>query len=397
MKMIFVISVLVMATFACNLVSLDSDSNFGGSDSTPPLTQTMDAALPANPTSEPTTQPPGPLEVCLPSETGQTQYINEAGGYCFLMPEGFEITQDFGLDIFVAGPTLAIFGQEGLVLTFDISVVGAPMKAGIFTAQEWGAQIVEEKSAQGAELSLEPFTFSGAGLEGVRVAPLPGMGGGEMSILRTNDTLYSISVHPDRIGFPEYAEQVEELWEELSSSLRFFTPEDMGVEFKTAEEVCPQEQADMQLVIRYSEGWCVLFPEGWSEDWEFNFPGRFLGGPEIEETWPGQPQYTSITIGFYLGSSEEDFEQRVAGRINANGRPDLIERSERIVGGGTAVILDTRDGPLPERVALILANGYEYSILAQPFDASVSSEAQEALETAWDTVINSIQFFEPYQ
>jgi hypothetical protein len=141
----------------------------------------------------------------------------------------------------------------------------------------------------------------------------------------------------------------------------------------------------------------VLIPEGWREDMEFNFPGRFMGGPEIGEFWPGQPPFANIVIGFSGQAGDLRLEQQAQGRIQANNRPDLVRRRDRVVGGVHAVILDTRDGPIPERVALLHANDYIYSILGTPFDNENYPQAQEELEIAWETMINSIQFFEPYR
>ena len=252
-----------------------------------------------------------------------------------------------------------------------------------------------ENSAPDFELSVEPYTLSGAGLDGVRVGPLPGMAGGEAAIVRTNDTLYSLTVYPDRAGSPEFADQVEALWSQLSASIRFFEPVSAGVEYKTAQEVCPAEQPGTNLVIRHSEGWCVLIPESWREDVEFNFPGRFVGGPEIGEFWPGMPPYANIVIGFNGPAMDITLEQQAEGRANANSRPDLVQRSDAVIGGFPAVILYTQDGPFPERLALIHANGNIYSLLGQPFDGDNFPGAQPELEMAWNTMIESIQFFEP--
>jgi hypothetical protein len=392
---ILVIVALAMAGVACNLSLSDPDSGTAGPSTTFPPMPTSEATQVVPAPTEPSVSVVKPEDVCLDAGVEGTQYINDAGGYCFIMPEGFSVSQDFGLDIFVVGPTLAVFGQEGLVLAFDFSVVGAPGGAGDDDAQSWGAQVAAENSSPDFEVTVEPYLLSGAGLEGVRVGPLPGMSGGEATIVRINDTLYSITVYPDREGWPEYTEQVEELWAQLSESTRFFAPLDTGVAYKTAEEVCPTEQPGTKLVIRYSEGWCVLIPEGWEEDEEFNFLGRFVGGPEIGEFWPGQPPYANIVIGFNGPVMETTLDQQAQGRANANGRPDLVQRSDRMVAGYPAVILSTQDGPFPERLALIHANSNMYSVLGHPFDSEDFPEAQEELEAAWDTMINSIQFFEP--
>jgi hypothetical protein len=223
------------------------------------------------------------------------------------------------------------------------------------------------------------------------------MAGGETVVVRTNDTLYGITVHPDRTSFPDYREQVEALWAQLSESVHFFTPADTGAEYHTPGEVCPLEGPDTRLVINAIEGWCALIPEGWQEDEAFDFPGRFYGGPEIGDFWPGQPPYANIVIGFGGPIGDTTLERRTTGRLNANSRPDLVEAKQTMVGGHPAVILDTRDGPHPDRVALIHANGYFYSVLGQPFDEERFPAAQPALEAAWDQIIESIRFFEPYQ
>jgi hypothetical protein len=394
---IFVIAILALGLSSCNLFLTEQALGTGESTEVSQPTPTSDVTAEVITPTDTAASVSRPEDVCVEAGAGEIQFINEGGGYCLTIPEGFKVTQDFGLDIFVVGPTLAIYGQDSLVLAFDFSVIGAPGGAGDYDAQGWGAQVAAENSSPDFELTVEPYTLSGAGLDGVRVGPLPGMAGGEVAIVRTNDTLYSITVYPDRAGSPEFAEQVDALWNQLSASNRFFEPIPSGVEYKTAQEVCPLEQPGTQLVIRYSEGWCVIIPEGWREDVEFNFPGRFVGGPEIGEFWPGQPPYANIVIGFNGPAMDITLEQQAEGRIHANSRPDLVQRSDTVIGGFPAVILYTQDGPFPERLALIHANGNIYSVLGQPFDGENFPEAQPELEVAWDAMINSIQFFEPFR
>jgi hypothetical protein len=391
------IVVLALGLSACDLSLSGQDLGTGEPSETlqpPPATDVAEPVITPGETEPAGT---GIEDICLESGGGGSQFINEAGGYCLTIPEGFEVTQDLGLDIFVVGPTLAMYGQEGLILAFEFSVVGAPGGAGNYDALSWGAQVVEDNSAPDYELTIEPYALQGAGLDGVQVGPLPGMGGGESTIVRTNDTLYSITVYPDRISSPEFSEQVDALWAQLSDSIRFFEPVDTGVRYRTADEICPKETAGARLVIRYVEGWCVLIPESWQEDEEFNFPGRFFGGPEIGEFWPGQPPYANIVIGFNGPAVDITLDQMVEGRMNANQHPDLVQWSDTVIGGFPSAILETQDGPFPERLAFILANGYIYTVLGQPFDDVAFPEAQPDLDMAWNRMINSIQFFEPYR
>jgi hypothetical protein len=421
-RVVFVITALALGAVACNLGAVSGSSTGDASPSPPPTEADEPTAAPEGPTAaaDDPTSPPEPTssggqappaattgsdspvttadEVCLTAGEGESLYVNEAGGYCFLVPADFEITQDTGLDIFAVGPILAEFGMEGIALAFGFSVIGAPGGAGDYTAQSWGEQVVEETGGPDFEPNIEPYTLSGAGLDGVRVGPLPGMVGGEAAYVRTNDTLYGVTVYPERVSFPEYADQANALWAQLSESIRFFTPVDTGVDYNTPGEVCPAEESGTRLVIRHSEGWCVLIPDDWHEDIESNFPGRFVGGPEIGSFWPGQPPYANITIG-YSGPASDDItlDQQAEGRANANGRPDLVQRTDAEIGGYPAVILDTEDGPILDRVALIHTTGGMYSVLGQPFDEENFPDAQPALEAAWDTMINSIGFFEPYR
>jgi len=393
---------LALAALACNLnaagQSPDSPTEApGDAASSGPTTAADNPAPTVEPTVEPTAAPVTAEDVCLPGGAGGTQYINQAGGYCFLLPEGFAISQDSGLDIFVTGPLLATFGQEGLSLAFGFSVLGAPGDAGDFDAQSWGARVVAENSSPGFELSMEPYTFTGAGLDGVRVGPMPGMATAAAAFVRANDTLYGVTVYPERSSFPEYTDQVDALWAGLSDSIRFFPPVDKGVDYQTAGEVCPTQGPDTQLVIDYEEGWCLLIPASWHEDVENHFLGRFVGGPEIGVFWPGQPAYANVTVGYSGPVGSITLDQQVEAASSANGRPDLVQRTDTVIGGFPAVILDRQDGPIPDRVALIHANGSMYSVLGQPFDEENFPTAQPDLEAAWDTMINSIQFFEAYR
>lgn len=419
-RIAFVMVVLALGALACNLNAAEPDPTAGDApptdapptDAGEPTSMPEPTATPAEATGAPEPQASGgdepaaptatgepeeaavtPEDVCLTAGPGETLVVDEAGGYCFLITDEYEVTQDAGLDTFVAGPVLAEFGMEGIALAFGFNVIGAPGGAGDYTPQTWGERMVDETNY---ELSVEPYVLRGAGLSGVLVGPMPGMVSGEAVYVRTNDTLYGITVYPEREGFPEYAEQVNDLWTHLNDTVRFFPPQDTGVEYRTAEEVCPAEEPGTQLVIRYTQGWCVLIPDDWHEDVENSFMGRFVGGPEIGEFWPGQPDYANITIGNSGPAGNLTLEEQAEGRINANGQPDLVQRTDAEIGGYPAVILDTQDGPVPDRLALIHTNSNIYSVLGQPFDEGTYPEAQPALEEAWDVMINSVQFFEPY-
>jgi hypothetical protein len=393
---ILVVITMTAGALACNFTPSDSGAEPGDQPAVSETSVLPVAGASDTPAAEPETVV-SPEDTCLQAGDGETRYINEAGGYCFVLPDEYEIRGDTGLDLFAVGPTLATFGMDALVLAFDFSVVGAPGKADRFDAAGWGNQLADEYRAEGFELSVEPYTLSGTGLEGVRVGPLPGMAGGEAIVIRANDTLYSITVYPDPGGYPEYAGQIEGLREQLSSTMRFFPPVDVGVEYATEGEVCPAEGAGTRFVINYGEGWCALIPADWQEDAASNFPGRFVGGPRIGEFWPGQPPFANVVVGYSGPASGITLEEQVEGRMSANGRPDLVERTDAVIGGYPAVILNTKDGPVPEHLALIHANGHMYSVLGHPFDAEIYPDAQAPLESAWNQVIQTIRFFEPYR
>lgn len=336
-------------------------------------------------------------DVCVEPGAGEAQYLSEAGGYCFLLPDSFEQSQDFGLDVFAVGETLATFGQDRLALIVEFNVIGAPGGAGERDAQSWGEYVAAQNSTPELEVNVEPTVFGAMNLEAVRVRPLIGMVSGESIFVRTNDTLYGITVHPDRSSDPDYTEQIDQVWAGLAATTRFFTPVVTGVAYRTEGEVCPAEQPGTRLEVNLTEGWCALIPADWQSDEAFDFPGRFVGGPRIGEFWPGQPDYANVVIGFGGPVGDSTLEQRVQGRMIANGHPELITRTDTTVGGFPTVILDTLDGPIPERVAMILANGWGYSVLGTPFDTVKYPEAQPELEAAWEQIIGSIQFFEPYR
>ena len=351
--------------------------------------------VPVTPTAEPTESVVRPQDVCLTAGEGEVQHRNDAAGYCFLLPDSFEVSEDRGLDVSAVGPTLATFGMNRLALILEFSVLGAPEGAGPHNPESWGAYIAEKNSGPDFQPSVEPVVF--AGLEGVRVGPLAGLAGGEAVFVRGYDTLYGITVYPDRESYPDYITEIDQLWARIDETMRFFTPVSAGMEYRTEAEVCPQARPDTTAVIDLIGGWCALIPADWREDVDFDFPGRFFGGPDIGEFWPGQPPHANIVIGFGGPVAGITLEERVEGRMNANGRPDLVDRTDTAIGGHPAAVLDTRDGPHPDRVALIQTNDFQYSVLGQPFDAEVFPEAQADLEAAWDLIIVSIQFFEPYQ
>ncbi len=81
-------------------------------------------------------------------------------------------------------------------------------------------------------------------------------------------------------------------------------------------------------------------------------------------------------------------------------RMDTIEPGsieEVIIGGNRAVIFRNTAGPWASRQAMILVDGFIYTIVAQPFEPVRYPDGMPLLDRLWETVTESLVFFDPWK
>ncbi len=180
----------------------------------------------------------------------------------------------------------------------------------------------------------------------------------------------------------------------MLDSLTFFPPTYSG-DVLTLDEVCPAETADTFLFINRRDGYCVLVPNSFEEDPVYG-RGWFIGGPELTGLPEPMTPRVSAVIGMQ-GPSSETVGQIADRHIDAVPNTDSVTRTDTTVSGYPAVFMDRPQDIVPNRGALIVANGYLYTLIVQPIDPVNYPEAVEPAELVWGTFIDSFAFFEPWQ
>jgi hypothetical protein len=346
---------ILLTSLACNaLVGLGLETPTPGQgpdqapDASPPPTE-IPTSIP-----DPTVTPP-PEAFCPQAGEGTTRYISRENGFCILYPDGFELRDDPqspGSGIDLIGPLLDPDAFETIAVFMQIENTGP---------------------ADGLD--------SAAYAERWQELYLP-----EMGRLPQSDL--------DLAGFddvPELAEPANEVWETVTESIRFFRPENDRV-VRRASELCPVPGEGELGLTAWVEGYCLLYPSEYFLDPDF--PGRITGGPLIDDFEPWGEIYTSLTTGTFGYFDVETPIELLQERVDSID-PDSIE--EVVIGGYPAVIFRNTAGPWASRQAMILVDGFIYTIVAQPAEPLRYPDGIPHLERIWDAVTGSLAFFDPWR
>jgi len=388
---------LVISSLACNSL-LPARSSTESPDVDQPLTTTQEPAAtverPIPSTEEPAeTQPvasPIPAVSCPDAGVGMTVYTSEWNGFCFTFPAYFTPTlqtEGNSETIVLQGPRQAPQPklQEYASVRLEVSYNGpADGLDSAGYAGKWTEYF-------GPFENLEQELVSVAGLPALQVKHLPGFTRQLGIFVIANGIKYRIAVSPEPGEVPELDEHVLRVWEEVTRSIVFMPPTNDRQVIRP-EDVCPQENADARLFTRLVDGYCLLYPADFEPGPDF--PGNFVGGPVVGNFEGFGDIRTSITVGTYGSFAGQTPRQILEPRLSM---VDPASVQEVTIGGYPAMIfVDPRD-PWPSKQAMIVVQGFAYTVLAQPLDANRFPLAAEPLDRAWNTVISSLAFFDKWR
>jgi hypothetical protein len=401
MRFLLIISVgLILAVLACNAPAATAGDG-GSVTQTPEPAEGVDAAAPTAEGGEaptPTEVPVDPASVC-PEPTADTQlYVDEVNGFCLLYPASFTVhadpdTPSFYTDVQFVGGVVAEGGMESVSATLQVNVIAQPGAAAGFTAAEYTDQVAFDQSLVLDSITREEVTVVGD-LPAVMLKNQPGMLPSRSLYVNAHNTLYEITAVPDSGPDGAPVPDVELAWTTMLESLTFFPPTFAG-EVITPDQVCPTATADTYLFINRRDGYCVLVPNSFEEDSNYG-RGWFVGGPELTGLPESMEPRVSAAIGMQ-GPTEETVGQIADRHIDAVPDAASVIRTDTTVSGYPAVFWDRPQGIVPSRSALIVVNGYLYTLVVQPIDPVRYPEAVEPAELVWNTFIDSFAFFEPWQ
>ena len=374
---------LLLAGVACN-------APLG--DETPTTTPVIDET--EAPTDAPTIIPdptatPDPVALCPEAGEGESQYISLENGHCMVYPEGFELRDDpqsprLGVDLI--GPLLDPDAFETIAVFMHIEFTGPAegLDSGAY-ADRWQELFL----AGMGRLPQEGTVLDGH--EGVVLRGIPGFTAERGIFIVVNENKYRLTLSPQPEDISELADPANQVWDMVTGSIHFFPPQnDRPV--RRAEDVCPLAIDETLGFVVQNEGYCLLYPADFSLD--PTFTGSIVGGPLLDDVEPWGEIYTSLTLGTFGYFDVESPVELLEPRMDTI-EPGSIE--EVIIGGNRAVIFRNTAGPWASRQAMILVDGFIYTIVAQPFEPGRYPDGMPFLDRLWETVTGSLTFFDPWK
>jgi hypothetical protein len=374
---------LLLAGVACNAPFDDETTT------TTPVIDETEA-----PTDAPTIIPdptatPDPVALCPEAGEGESQYVSLENGYCMVYPEGFELRDDpqspqLGVDLI--GPLLDPDAFETIAVFMQIEFTG-PAEG--LDSRAYADRWQELFLAKMGRLPQEGAVLDGH--EGVVLRGIPGFTAQRGIFIVVNENKYRLTLSPQPEDFPELTDPANQVWDTVTGSIHFFPPQnDRPV--RRAEDVCPLASGDTLGLVVQIEGYCLLYPADFSLDPDFS--DRIVGGPLIDDIEPWGEIYTSLTLGTFGYFDVESPVELLEPRMDTI-EPGSIE--EVIIGGNPAVIFRNTAGPWASRQAMILVDGFIYTIVAQPFEPGRYPDGMPFLDRLWETVTGSLIFFDPWK
>jgi hypothetical protein len=217
---------------------------------------------------------------------------------------------------------------------------------------------------------------------------LPGMYAQRGAFVVANGIRYQLVLQPQPQDVPQLAEEATLAWDTVTQSIAFFPPQNTRPVVRP-EDVCPTETAGSKLLMNLVGGYCLLHPADFAPDPEF--PAAIVGGPELGPVDGFVSVRASLAVGSYdLGSqSPEQMLHPISDQI------DPASMMTTTIAGYPAVIYDFI-GPWRQRTALILVGDVVYTFVGQPWDAEKLPQALPDVERLWETVSESIAFFDKW-
>lgn len=337
-----------------------------------------------------------PLAMC-PKPAGDTQlYINSDDGYCLLYPTGFSVQPGMGIPALpilnITGPqviTPAPKQQEGFFNTaMTISRNGPPEGM----ESQGYASLWMERFAPGMNLPQEPVTIGG--IPAVRVRNVPSYASETAAFVVSPYARYTVNLYPEpELSDPALAGQGNLLWDTVIHSLVFFEPQ-KEMNHTSSTQVCPQPGEGEAGFVNQVDGYCMVYPTEFRED--PTFPGRIIGGPILGSTPDFPDIQTNLVVGTFGvsdGMTPRDFIARLPAEYYDPG--SIVDMT---IGGSPAVVYNNLAGPWRSRNAYIVRPGGDvYTIVSQPDDIMQFPEGIPYLNTLFNKVVMSLQFFTPWR
>jgi hypothetical protein len=316
--------------------------------------------------------------------------VSEENGFCFLYPEGFDLGDQPNQApdlVHILGPILDPDAMESIRVFMTVDYNGP---ADGLDSAAYATRWEELYLAEADDPARETRTIDGQ--EAVILRGLPGFAPVRGAYIVANGYKYRITLSPQPEDVPELEEPAQRVWNTVVESIHFFPP--IGeLEHVRPEDVCPEESEDREAFVSFTDGYCFLYPDDFMLDPDL--PGRVTGGPVLDVIDPWGEIRPSLTLGtFGRFSDAESPRDILEPRMEFI---DLASVLDTTIGGYPAVVFRDPRGPWASRQAMILVDGFVYTIVAQPLEPEVYPEGMPPLDRLWNTVTMSLAFFDKWE
>jgi hypothetical protein len=335
------------------------------------------------------------VSTLCPAETeGATLYLSTENGVCFLYPVGFEMQPDVmrpDKAVILRGPSLTS-GMDRLWVTLNVDYNGPAdgLDSAHYVEKWMELTYPGEHDLYPRDLGVTQEEAVIGETAATVMGNLPGFSPQRSAFIVANGIKYRITQQPQPQDLPELAEAAQQVWDTVTESIVFFPPQNTRPVVRP-EDVCPNETEDNRLVVNLTGGYCLLYPADFAPDPEF--PAAIIGGAELGPVEGFDSLRASLAVSSYgLGEqSPEQALQPISEQI------DTISVMTTTIGGYPAVIFDFTGGPWRQRNAQVLVGDTVYTFVGQPWDADKYPQALPDVERLWQTVSESIAFFDKWQ
>ncbi|MBA3533699.1 MAG: hypothetical protein H0T73_17415 [Ardenticatenales bacterium] len=323
-------------------------------------------------TAEPTSG--GLPESCIPKSDAEWSYIGLDGGYCLLYPEGFRVA-DTGQTI-LEGPPLDE-GPAPVMATLRIE----HMTAEGDTLSAATDSLLALLGAAEMPLERSPTTLGSEAAE--LVEGIPGQTRGRHLFTLHEGMIYHLSFEPDAEGFPQAAADIERLWQSVTASFSFLSPEVAALYAN-----CPTTTERTVGYVNALDDYCLLYP---------GLPLRVMAAvPSIHMTTFAKPEFfsspgSSITIQV-AGPAEGRNVEEVVAAVVAEYSDLSITTTPFTLGGEPALMVEGMPGRMSNRQGYVVHEDWLYTIIVMPYNDPAFTDAQAEAEAMWEIVTGSFTF-----
>jgi hypothetical protein len=317
-----------------------------------------------------------PETMCPVATEGLKLFVNTTDGYCLLYPAAYSLHLE-SPRLIISNPLDASFEEPGAVW-MDIQVSAANGQT--------AAQVVDAKVAEwGDEYNITRTEITIDGRQAIVVDGIPGQDPYHQVFIVDNDRLVQLNFGPwYPSSDPSQPTALEILYTTILDSLRFL-PTNGAV--AAPADACPTETTDMKLLVNNENGYCVLYPAGYSTD----IPNHIVINPASATADTPGDAWSRFMIEPAAGRTAA---QVADGKI-ADGETILgvtIPRKDVLVNGVPAVVVDGLPGVDSARTVFIVSNDRLYTLIFMPWFPSNDPSQPTPLESLYTIVMSTLHF-----